>query len=485
MNKKSFFSAVLVLLFTSRGFSQQVGIAFQCWNRDWRWGENGKNAVAEPIFGYYDSKDVEVIKKQGIMLRDANVDFVVIDWTNNIDYHPSLGHVNPDIGHIEEATVLLAETWAKIPGAPKVSIVFGSAVGITMPRGGFCDWNADGTPGPRVKMKFDQIHRTFIENPVLKKQYYHVAGKPFIILWSNPLDLNKPFDYNWQDSRFTMRHMIGFASTKPWLFSDRQGEFVTMHTGVWTWTETAGSRGLSYKNGKLDCMAVNLSAMPSTHTGARADNNNGETFIRYWDQAIEKKPEFVFIKAYNEYMVGENPLYPIAHFVIEPIKNVPNNDLYMKILRDKAAQFKGIPLATSWDFPDVPVEDWNNPHSITASKKDGIYKLAITGPDPFVYSPYNLNIRANQTKYAVVRMQNQSASTTAQLCWTTSTETGWNPAKSKPVSIVANDLIFRDYMIDLSTNPNWKGTIKQLRLHPSMASSGTVKIDFIKIVGGR
>jgi hypothetical protein len=462
----------LMVLSSSCVFAQQVGIVFQTWNRDWRWGVNGSNSVTEPVFGYYDSQDVEVIKKQGMMLRDANVDFVVTDWTNNIDYHPSLGMVNHDIGHIEESTVLVAETWAKIPGAPKITIVLGSAYGITMdgwhvPDG---DWNTDGTPGPRLRMKFDQIHRTFIENPALKEQFYHVDGKPFIILWGNPMDRdirdpnNIPFDFEWRDDRFTMRHMIGLASSKPWIINDHQGEFVTVHKGVWTWAEQSGRRGLAYLDGKLDCMAVNPTAL---RNGSQSDdNNNGATFSRFWDQAIEKKPAFVFVKAYNEFMVGENPNFPAQHFIVEPFKNDPSSDRYLKILREKAATYKGIPTGTYWDFPDVPVEDWHT-----------------KGLEPYYYSPQNLQIPSASYQYVVVRIKNPTASTNLELFWITNTDSTWNTSKSTSIAIAANDTLAQAYVFQLAGQSSWNQTIKQLRLSLAPETSGSVEYEWIKIVG--
>jgi hypothetical protein len=461
-----------MLLVTTWVNAQQVGIAFQTWNRDWRWGVNGSNSITEPVFGYYDSKNVEIIKKQAMMLRDANVDFVLIDWSNNIDYFPLKGDVNADIGHIEESTLLLTETWAKIPGAPKVAILIGSAYGITMsglhiPAG---DWNLDGTPGPRIRSKFDQIYTQFIANPALKDQYYHVDGKPFIILWGNPMDKdigdpnNIPFDFEWRDNRFTMRHMIGLASSKPWIINDHQGEFVTVHKGVWTWSELSGRRGLAYLNGNLDCMAVNPTAL---RNGVQSDdNNNGATFIRFWDQAIEKKPAFVFIKAYNEFMVGENPNYPAQHFVVEPFKNDPGSDRYLKILREKAAAFKGIPTGTYWDFPDVPVEDWYTKAS-----------------EPYYYSPQNLQIPSASYKHVMVRIKNNTPSTTAQLFWITNADSVWSTSKSTSIAIAANDTLARAYVFELAGQSSWSQTIKQLRLSPAPGAGSSVEYKFIKIVG--
>jgi len=135
-----------------------------------------------------------------------------------------------------------------------------------------------------------------------------------------------------------------------------------------------------------------------------------------------------------------------------------------------------------WDFTST-LEGWNTPMNLTASASGGFANLTITNADPYFHSPNNLNISASEYKYVVVGMQNQTNSSTAELFWTTTTSTGYDGAKRVSFPIVANDTKQRTYIIDLSANANWAGIIKQIRLDPTLASSGTVKIDFIKFSG--
>jgi GH43 family beta-xylosidase len=135
-----------------------------------------------------------------------------------------------------------------------------------------------------------------------------------------------------------------------------------------------------------------------------------------------------------------------------------------------------------WNF-DTSLEGWNTPMNLTTGASGGFANLNITNSDPYIHSPNNLNISYSDFKYLVIRMQNQTASNTAELFWTTTTSTAYDGAKRVSIPIVASDTQQRTYIIDLSANANWNGTIKQIRLDPTTASSGTVKIDHIKFVG--
>jgi len=136
-----------------------------------------------------------------------------------------------------------------------------------------------------------------------------------------------------------------------------------------------------------------------------------------------------------------------------------------------------------WNF-DSEMEKWGSFNQLTTSVSSGIATLSIFGNDPYMHSPNNLNISASDNKYVVVSMHNQTASNTAELFWITTSDGAYNATKRVSFSIVPNDTKLRYYIIDLSANPNWSGTIKQIRIDPTTGiTSGTVLIDFIKITG--
>ena len=88
---------------------RKVGIAYTTWNTAThpRWGTGTWDI---PLDGPYVSEDPEIIRKHGILLRDAGIDFVFVDWTNNTCYDPVAQRDKLETFRmIEEATDVLFE----------------------------------------------------------------------------------------------------------------------------------------------------------------------------------------------------------------------------------------------------------------------------------------------------------------------------------------------------------------------------------------
>ena len=110
---------------------RKVGIAYTTWHCDVLPGWGAKTWDL-PLDGPYNSDDREVIYKHAILLRDAGIDFIFVDWTNNTCYDPARQRDSaPTFRMIEEATDVLFEVWSKIEGAPKICLLAGP--GHSMP----------------------------------------------------------------------------------------------------------------------------------------------------------------------------------------------------------------------------------------------------------------------------------------------------------------------------------------------------------------
>ena len=68
-----------------------------------------------------------MIRQHAEWLRDASVDFILVDWSNDIDYEPTAGAGlgRTDLAAIEVATVPLFEVFASVPNAPRIAILSG------------------------------------------------------------------------------------------------------------------------------------------------------------------------------------------------------------------------------------------------------------------------------------------------------------------------------------------------------------------------
>ena len=139
-----------------------------------------------------------------------------------------------------------------------------------------------------------------------------------------------------------------------------------------------------------------------------------------------------------------------------------------------------------WNF-DNSTEGWTAAHDIAGYgwKSGGYIGGRITGMDPYIFSPGNLQVNVTVNKYVKVRMKNSSNSTAAQIYFVTSTSTIWGEANHKDFPIIANDPGYTDYVVDMSGIPSWEVTLTQIRIDPAInVSSGSFSIDFVEIFSG-
>jgi hypothetical protein len=94
----------------------------------------------------------------------------------------------------------------------------------------------------------------------------------------------------------------------------------------------------------------------------------------------------------------------------------------------------------------------------------GLLSFTSTGNDPTLTSPNNLAFETNAVNTLIVRFKNTSSQATAALYWSRSDATGFAGTRVKTFPIVASDSGFTTYTVDLSTSPEWTGTITRLRL---------------------
>ncbi|MBM7568921.1 hypothetical protein [Paenibacillus sacheonensis] len=153
-----------------------------------------------------------------------------------------------------------------------------------------------------------------------------------------------------------------------------------------------------------------------------------------------------------------------------------------------SAEASATPIAyvsvKNWNFnTGGNLEGWSMVNQATGSVAGGDLTVTSSGGDPFLHSPDNLAItNPSVNRYVRVRMKNNTGGTTAQVYFTTTSDTSWSEPKSKAFTITPNSG-YVDYVVDMSTVAGWSGTIKQIRLDP-LTVSGTANIDYIRITNG-
>lgn len=296
-----------------------VGIAYSTWhqNRNWThvWGT--------PELGFYRSDDTSVIRRHAQWLSDAGVDFIWIDWSNDLHYSYNPATPRPDFDMIEDSTFEIFNQYshmrAKGEKTPKISIFIGnpddpSAI-------------SDG----KLQRKADQVWDQFESNPVYRPLIQHYLGKPLLVVY-----VNTPSPYQngvptWNDPRFTVRYMTGFITQQPNLRTDD----LVSKFGYWSW-EDRGPQTYSVYNEQPESMTI-VAAWRNDPAAPSPGRKNGETFHKEWDRARRVGPKFALVVSWNEWTNGEQPSADVSKD-IEPSREFGHK--YLDQLKAEITAFK-------------------------------------------------------------------------------------------------------------------------------------------------
>lgn len=306
-----------------------VGIAYTTWHRPaTKWG--GSDTWDLPLYGTYCSDDEAVIRRHGEMLRDAGVDFVFVDWSNNTEYDPAtMREHRADFRMIEEATDKLFDVWATIEGAPKICIFVGP-----------------GHNGPATidsgahQAKVDQVWNDYVANPDRADMYFHYDEKPLLICYgATPNQYTDTPEKLWDDDRYTVRWMTGYVGQQPNLF--RPGNLESR--GFWSWEER-GAQTYTVYNDMVEAVTVSAAtrsqgAESTTGYIPEAGRQNGATLKKQFQRACDLGARIVIIVSWNEWTTGEQPSAEVSKDM-EP--SVIHGTFYYDLMREQIKKFKGL-----------------------------------------------------------------------------------------------------------------------------------------------
>ncbi len=301
---------------------RRVGIAYTLWMDCDMWNDTWGTA----LLGRYDSRDRRIIRKHAEWLVDAGVDFIWIDWSNQINYDPEELWDGGRQDLIEDATAILFDEYSKLEKHPKISIF----IGVT----GAPEAAYDG----RLQKKADQVYAQYVDNPQYREMWEVHEGKPLLVVYVNtpsPWQDGVPV---WDDDRFTVRWMTGYVSEQTNLVtSDRISTF-----GYWSW-EDRGLQTYPVVDDYPEAMVINASTRKQLPSGPytyipEKGRRDGRTFRESWARAREIGPKYAMVVSWNEWVTGEQPSAEVSKD-IEP--SVEFGTLYLDILKEEIKRFKG------------------------------------------------------------------------------------------------------------------------------------------------
>lgn len=304
---------------------REVGIAYTSWMDNDIWG----NTWGTPALGRYDSRDRRVMRKHAEWLTDAGVDFIWLDWSNNVTYDPDEFWEGGKQDLIEDATAILFDEYYKMGKAgikhPKISIF----IGVT----GAPEAAADG----RLQKKADQVYDMYANNPKYKDMMQQYLGKPLLVVY---VDTPSPWQNGtpeWNDDRFTVRWMTGYVSEQPSLRTeDRVSKY-----GYWAW-EDRGEQTYPICDGRPETMVVCAATRKQGDPGdagyiPEKGRRDGQTLREQFARAREIGTRFAMVVSWNEWTTGEQPSVEVSKD-IEP--SVEHGDKYLRILKEEIRRFK-------------------------------------------------------------------------------------------------------------------------------------------------
>lgn len=304
-----------------------VGIAYSPWHTS---GRNWKSGTWDvPLCGPYVSDDEKILRLHAELLRDAGIDFVFVDWSNNTNYDPAtMREQREDFRMIEEATDKMYDIWATVEGAPKICIFVGP-----------------GHQGPETiengnhQKKVDQVWRDYVTNPSRADMYFTYMGKPLLICYGATPTLYSANPANmWDDDRYTVRWITGYVGQQANLFKQN----TLQSKKYWSWEER-GAQTYTVVDGRVEAVTVSASTRSQGKQGESgyipaAGRENGATLKKQFQRACDLGAGIVLIVSWNEWTTGEQPSAEVSKDM-EPSQ--VHGTFYYDLMREQIRKYKG------------------------------------------------------------------------------------------------------------------------------------------------
>ncbi len=213
---------------------------------------------AKPAQGYYRSTDIEAAKRNLILLGEANVDFIILDYTNAND------------GYISNTAMGKVWMFDPLETLCKASLEL-RAEGYRTPY--IVNW-CGASEGPMIQALYD---RFYTDSPYADCFVYW-EGKPFMIYTQSEKDFPCP-------ELFTVRYMWGLTNEKCWRFLN------------------VSNRNTVYINdGVKEQISVAVASQETYMSMSTAHGRNGgKFFYDQWKEAFRVHPKVVTITWWNEW----------------------------------------------------------------------------------------------------------------------------------------------------------------------------------------
>ncbi|MCY0900052.1 MAG: hypothetical protein OWU33_14200 [Firmicutes bacterium] len=287
-----------------------MGIEYEPWftpaNDTWQ------TAEAIPILGEYSSYDTEVLRQQALWLDRADVNFLLIDWSNNLWGKTAWSQRATYAQQIVDATTNLFNTYAAMrrQGLPTPQITL--LLGLD---------NGPSTTTTALNQEMQWIYDHYVRNPAYRGLWLYDDGKPLIVIFNG----GGPAYYTTIALPTTHQPINTSEFTVRWMASQLQSNNYAA-AGYWSWMDgTVTPVPTPGAHGGAQAMTVTPAFFgDGGWTGPQTmGRRGGATYVREFESAMKVKPHFLLINQFNEF-AGE-PLLASTH--VDTYTEALSNDI--------------------------------------------------------------------------------------------------------------------------------------------------------------
>ncbi len=241
---------------------------------------------AEPLYGYYNSADVWVIRRHLQLLAAAGVDFLCFDVTNAVTYDS----VYPII--MREICSLKEQGWENVPQVAFYTHAYSTNI---------------------VTRLYENVYK----RGLYKEAWYYYKGKPLIVAYKNPGQDRNATESDSYDPKKLPAEILDFFSFKR---PEWPSEYRTYKDSLpWIeWQYPCPVHGDVINVAVASHPAIPMSA--SLTQGAKnfgrgwsvteernitEDAEKGTYFQSNWDTAIEADTDMIFVTGWNEWVASK------------------------------------------------------------------------------------------------------------------------------------------------------------------------------------
>ncbi len=238
-------------------------------------GHSGSEAV--PLLGSYASANPDVIRQQMLWLDEVGVNFVQVDWSNNLTAAVHWKDHLPGVEEMVGSTQVLLDTLAQMRReglpTPQVLLLLGMAPPFSM-------------AALNEEMQF--VHDAFITNPKYAGLFVMYQGKPLATVLSVLPDAQLLKQGAVDTTNFTIRWEWVNVADRP---------------GWWSWTDAYLPPTTAYFHGRAESLSVTPAF--AAGTGWKDPKSlgkcGGSTWVRGFQEALSRRPAFLFLHQFNEW----------------------------------------------------------------------------------------------------------------------------------------------------------------------------------------